>query len=88
MDAPLAGCKRALAIINVRLTRFWEGNLGDYRVVGEGVFEARIHYGPGYRMYFMLDGADVVLLLCGGDKGSQQQDIWRAQELARARREL
>jgi putative addiction module killer protein len=67
--------RKARARIDTRLTRVRLGNLGDYASVGEGVFELRIFYGPGYRVYFGFEGDTVVLLLCGGDKGSQQRDI-------------
>ncbi|WP_184422102.1 type II toxin-antitoxin system RelE/ParE family toxin, partial [Rhodoblastus sphagnicola] len=63
------------------------GNLGDCESVGEGVAEMRIHYGPGYRVYFMRDGATVYLLLTGGDKASQKRDIERAKKMAKALRE-
>jgi len=59
-----------------------QGNPGDTRSVGKGVFEMRIDYGPGYRVYFVHRGARIVILLCGGDKRTQQQDIERAQMLA------
>ena len=58
------------------------GNFGDTRSVGKGVRELRIHYGPGYRVYFAQRGSVVVVLLCGGEKNSQQADIVKAQELA------
>ncbi|MBF2007043.1 MAG: type II toxin-antitoxin system RelE/ParE family toxin [Chlorogloeopsis fritschii C42_A2020_084] len=58
-----------------RLNRVAAGNLGDYRSVGEGVCELRIKYGPGYRIYFGQVGSKVVLILCGGDKSTQGQDI-------------
>ena len=58
------------------------GNFGDARSVGDGVFEMRIHYGPGYRIYFIREGTTVVVLLCGGDKDSQSRDIRRAKGLA------
>ena len=58
-----------------------EGNFGDCRSVGEGVFEMRVHYGPGYRMYYARDGAAVYLLLVGGDKSSQSRDIAAAHDL-------
>lgn len=66
--------------IDTRLDRIELGNLGDYRVIGEGVCELRINYGPGYRIYFGQIGSTVVLLLCGGDKSTQQQDIRQAIE--------
>ncbi|RNC64786.1 MAG: type II toxin-antitoxin system RelE/ParE family toxin [Desulfuromonadales bacterium] len=68
------------AKIRIRLDRARLGNLGDNRFVGEGVRELRIDYGPGYRVYFALDGTRVVLLLLGGDKSSQERDIARARE--------
>ena len=52
-----------------------EGNFGDYKPVGPQVYEARIHLGPGYRLYFTLRGQHIVILLAGGDKSSQRQDI-------------
>ena len=61
------------AIIAKRLVRLSNGNFGDVEPVGEGVSELRIHVGPGYRVYFMRRGATIVLLLCGGDKGSQSR---------------
>ena len=66
--------------IEVRLERVELGNLGDHQSVGEGVFELRIDYGPGYRVYFGQAGRTIVLLLCGGDKSRQQQDIRKAKE--------
>ena len=62
------------------------GYLGDTRAVGGGVSEMRINYGPGYRLYFIREGSDVVVLLCGGDKGSQGRDIERAKRMAVERR--
>ena len=67
-------------IISKRLDRVRMGNLGDYRSVGGGVFELRIDYGPGYRIYFGQVGTIVILLLCGGDKSTQVKDIRQAQE--------
>ncbi|MCL6527590.1 MAG: type II toxin-antitoxin system RelE/ParE family toxin [Thermaceae bacterium] len=75
---------RARAVINARLRRVELGNLGDCAPVGEGVSELRIHYGPGYRVYFVQRGLEVVVLLAGGDKSSQSRDIKRAQEIARS----
>ena len=66
--------------IRNRLRRVESGNLGDYRSVGEGVCEFRINYGPGYRVYFGQIGSTIVLLLCGGDKSTQEQDIEKAKE--------
>jgi putative addiction module killer protein len=68
------------AKIDARLKRVALGNLGDYRSVGAGVYELRINYGPGYRIYFGQIGTTIILLLCGGDKSSQQKDIQTAKE--------
>ena len=65
--------------IDVRLNRIRLGNLGDHESVGRGVSELRIAHGPGYRVYFGRRGNTVVILLCGGDKGSQERDIAIAQ---------
>lgn len=72
-----------LAVEFERLARVQGGNFGDVKSVGDSVFEMRISYGPGYRVYYVLDGKDVVVLLCGGDKSSQNWDIKRAEEMAR-----
>lgn len=72
--------KSAKAKIFTRIDRMKFGNFGDYKSVGHGVFELRIHYGPGFRVYFGLLGADVVLLLVGGDKSSQVKDISLSQK--------
>ena len=69
--------------VQVRIDRAEYGNFGDSAPVGEGVSEMRIHYGPGYRVYFMKRGHDIVILLAGGDKSSQAKDIKTALELAR-----
>ncbi|MBS3029855.1 MAG: type II toxin-antitoxin system RelE/ParE family toxin [Dolichospermum sp. DET50] len=66
--------------INKRLNRVNLGNLGDYRALREGVFELKIDYGSGYRIYFGQIGTTIVLLLCGGDKSTQDQDIHQAIE--------
>jgi putative addiction module killer protein len=63
--------------------RFELGNLGDVKAVGEGVSEARIDYGPGYRLYFVKRGAVLIVMLCGGDKRTQDADIKQAKKLAK-----
>ena len=75
--------KRARTIIAARLMRLAEGLAGDVEPVGEGVSELRIHYGPGYRVYFQRRGNLLVVLLCGGDKSSQVRDITAAKKLAK-----
>lgn len=67
-----------VARINKRIERLMLGQRGDSESVGEGVFELRIHYGPGYRLYYAEQGHEIVILLYGGSKGSQQRDIDRA----------
>ncbi len=74
--------ERAKALIVSRLDRLAFGHAGDAEPVGEGISELRIHYGPGYRVYFHRRGATVIVLLCGGDKGSQARDIKVAKRLA------
>jgi putative addiction module killer protein len=71
--------KAVSARIQARMLRFELGNLGDHKNVGEGVWEARVMFGPGYRIYFGKDGDTIIVLLVGGDKGSQAKDIARAQ---------
>lgn len=75
--------RRAAARVRDRIVRIAGGLLGDVEPVGEGVSEARIHYGPGYRLYFVRRGEALIVLLCGGDKSTQARDIRRAQELAK-----
>ncbi len=70
----------AKARIYTRIDRVRLGNFGDCRSVGGGVYELRIDYGPGYRVYFGLIGAAAVLLLCGGGKPTQRRDIERAHQ--------
>lgn len=65
-----------------RIDRLANGNPGDVRPVGPGISELRLTYGPGYRTYYLQDGDVLILLLIGGDKSSQQNDIEKAQELA------
>ncbi|MDR2188416.1 MAG: type II toxin-antitoxin system RelE/ParE family toxin [Azonexus sp.] len=69
--------------IQVRIDMAEAGNFGDCAAVGEGVSEMRIHYGPGYRVYFKRTGMTIYLLLAGGDKSTQKQDIKAAQHMAR-----
>ena len=75
--------RRARARIQVRIDRLSLGNLGDAKPVGEGVSELRIDYGPGYRVYFVRRGDTLIVLLAGGDKGTQARDISTALKLAR-----
>ena len=74
---------QARARINIRVRRLSLGNPGDVRPVGEGVSELRIHYGPGYRVYFIQEDRESAVLLLGGDKSTQSEDIERALDLAR-----
>ncbi len=74
---------QAKARIIVRIQRMQDGNLGDVKSVREGVSELRINYGPGYRVYLVRRGETVIILLCGGDKSTQQQDIRTALMLAK-----
>lgn len=73
----------AKARIQARIDRAEDGNFGDCSPVGEGVSEMRIHRGPGYRIYFKQIGMEIFVLLAGGNKATQQQDIKAALELAR-----
>ena len=75
--------RRAKARIQARIDRARFGNFGDVSPVGEGVSEMRIFYGPGYRVYFIQQGKDVVILLSGGDKNTQSKDIVQAKEIAK-----
>src|SRR5687768_14665785 len=68
------------ARVQARVLRFELGNLGDHKQVGHGVWEARLAFGPGYRLCFGMRGQELILLLLGGDKSSQRKDIKRAQE--------
>ena len=74
--------KRAVNRIDTRLRRVSMGNIRDTRSAGGGIFELRIQYGLGYRLYFMRRGVEVIVLLCGGDKDSQRRDIERARRIA------
>lgn len=74
--------RRAAARVIVRIERLALGNSGDIKPVGSGVSELRIDYGPGYRLYLARKGNTVVVLLCGGDKTTQQRDIAKAIKMA------
>jgi putative addiction module killer protein len=74
---------RAVSRITMRIARFEEGNPGYVRDVGEGLKEMKIDYGPGYRLYYVRRGEVVYLLLCGGDKRTQERDIAEAKRLAK-----
>jgi len=74
--------KPALRLIVARIDHLAHGHFGDVKPVGGGISELRIHYGAGYRVYFQKRGKEIILLLCGGDKNSQQRDIKRAQQIA------
>jgi len=73
---------RAKALIAARIFRLANGLTGDVKPVGQGISELRIHHGPGYRVYFKQHGSELVILLFGGDKSTQQNDIDTAQRLA------
>jgi putative addiction module killer protein len=66
--------------ILARIARLRSGNPGDWKALGDGVFELRIDYGPGYRLYFGQEGVEIVILLAGGTKGTQPRDIKRAKD--------
>lgn len=71
--------RRVKARVQARVLRFETGNLGDHKSVGGGVWEARLDFGPGFRIYFGKAGDSIILLLTGGEKSSQTRDIARAQ---------
>jgi putative addiction module killer protein len=78
---------RTKAKIIARIDRLAAGNLGDCKALGSGLFELRIHFGPGYRVYFAFVKGNCALLLCGGDKGKQSSDIKRALDYLKDYRE-
>jgi len=71
------------ALIYERIDRLASGNPGDVEPVGDKISELRIHYGPGYRVYYKDKGKEIIILLCGGDKSTQQTDIKRAKKIAK-----
>lgn len=75
---------RAQSRVVVAVERMADGNFGDHKAVGSGVFETRIHFGPGYRVYFARRGSEIVVLLLCGAKPAQQADIQRAIALRRS----
>jgi putative addiction module killer protein len=78
---------RAKTRIDFRIQRLIMGNPGDVKPAGEGISEMRIDYGPGYRVYYKDTGKEIIILLCGGDKRTQQADIVEARKIARAYKE-
>lgn len=83
-DAWLTGLSDRMTRMRLlkRLAKVRTGNLGDHAPVGEGVWELREFFGPGWRMYYVHDGSTIILMLGGGDKSTQQRDIERAKEMA------
>ena len=75
--------ERARYRINARIRRLEKGNPGDVKPAGDGISEMRIDYGPGYRVYYKDTGKEIIILLCGGDKRTQQADIAEAKKIAR-----
>lgn len=75
--------RHAKQIISVRLFRLAKGDSGDAKALGDGLHELRIHFGPGYRLYFQRRGNKIILLLCGGTKDSQKPDIAKARAMAK-----
>lgn len=75
--------KKAKAIIQVHINRLIENKSGVLRSIGESVYEKKIDYGPGYRLYLMNQSKAAIVLLCGGDKSTQQMDIEKAKAIAR-----
>jgi len=76
--------RQAVLAVSMRLSRIVLGNFGDAKSVGDGVHELRLFTGPGYRLYYTIKDGTIVLLLIGGDKSSQEKDIRKAKELAKA----
>jgi putative addiction module killer protein len=74
---------KARLVITKRIDVMSSGSLGETRSLGDGLFEAKIRYGPGYRLYFVNNGTRIIVLLCGGNKSTQKRDIKRAKEMAK-----
>jgi putative addiction module killer protein len=74
---------KAQKVIVKRIRSMSLGSLGQTRTLGNGLFEAKIHFGPGFRLYFVNKGVKIIVLLCGGEKSTQKQDIKRAKEMAK-----
>jgi putative addiction module killer protein len=77
----------AKAHINRRIDRLKHGNPGNVEPIGDGCSEMRIDYGPGYRVYYKDTGREIIIILCGGDKSTQQSDINKAKRLASEKEE-
>src|SRR4030095_7657909 len=78
---------RTRAVVRARLNRGPLGNFGDCKAIGHGISELRIPHGPGYRVYFEIDGPILVILLCGGDKSTQKKDIEQAKRYCKEYRD-
>ena len=74
--------RRARSIINARIRRLSLGNKGDTKQVGDGITELRVDFGSGYRVYYIHEGQQIIILLCGGDKSTQAKDIENAKQIA------
>jgi putative addiction module killer protein len=74
--------RKARVAVASRIVQMEGGLLGDVKALGDKVSEARIHYGPGYRLYFTKKELTIIILLCGGEKGSQRRDVTKAKKLA------
>jgi putative addiction module killer protein len=74
---------KARVRIDLRLNAVQKGTFGDQKSVGDGVFELRIDYGPGYRIYYKMADTEIVVLLCGGDKRTQDEDIAKAKDIVK-----
>jgi putative addiction module killer protein len=68
----------------LRLNEVWKGTFGNHKSVGDGVFEPRIDYGPGYRIYYKRADMEIAVLLCGGDKRTQDEDVAKAKDVLKA----